>query len=330
MEEYDEDRDFGSDDEDSETDINEISSRVNDYESVFDSVINLRTDEEILNRIDDDNVIYSKEGRPFVDYCDLTFTDEFIPQNTNTGEINYSNLPRDIKSLKDIFQLFITDELISLTVKYTNLHSLNEGDDFRTSEFDLLNFIGLLIYQGAHKDNQLPISNLWSKLNSKPFYYTTSSRREFEKHLKHIRFDDKLERQVDESGRNVDKLVPVRQMIDLFKPTLKKYFIPSKELTIDETVSKFNGRSPIRVYAGALKPNPYGFLFRSLCDANNIYILNFELYGGKNPNHDSSVLNLMHRLIEGADLSNQGIVSFKHLNFFIKLIILLNKINYLF
>lgn len=105
-------------------------------------------------------------------------------------------------------------------------------------------------------------------------------------------------------GRNVDKIAPIREIVELFRTNLPKYFVPSKNLTIDETVSKFTGRSPIKVYAGALKPNPYGFLFRSLCDSSNIYLLNFELYSGKNLNN--SVQDLMKRLVVGASLENKG------------------------
>lgn len=61
----------------------------------------------------------------------------------------------------------------------------------------------------------------------------------------------------------------------------------------------------IKVYVGN-KPNPYGFLFRSLCDAKNIYLLNFKLYGEREKVSDSSILKLMERLVTSADLNNKG------------------------
>lgn len=252
----------------------------------------------------DANLIYSNEGRPYTDFCHLNQTND-VPFNDNKGSVNYDNLPDNINSIVDVFKLFITEEISDLICKYTNIHSTLNHDTFMTTKQDLLNFIGVLIYQGACKDNELPISNLWSKFGSKPFYYSAASRMNFEKHLEHIRFDDKRKRVINEFGFNEDKIAPVREILDLFKKTLPKYYIPSKELTIDETVSKFTGKSPIKVYAGALKPNSYGFLFRSLCDANNIFLINFELYAGKST-IDKSVSSLMERLIIESNLANKG------------------------
>lgn len=311
---YEEDDDIGSELEDESVSVHQIMTANDDnnedtfmdhLEDVFRS-INEMNDEELRNVYEsvDQNFIFSKEGRPYTDYCHLN-QENNVPFNDNVGCLNYDNLPDQINSLQDVFKLFMTDEILELIVKYTNIHSTIERDDFLTDKQSLLNFIGILIYQSANKDNELPISHLWSKFNASPFYYATSSRTEFEKHLEHIRFDDRRQRLTDEMGYNVDKIAPIREIADLFKATLPKYFTPSKEVTIDETVSKFTGRSPIKVYAGSLKPNSYGFLFRWLCDANNIFMLNFEIYAGKSTS-DKSVSSLMEKLIVEAGLANKG------------------------
>lgn len=202
MDEYNEDNDAGSELEDNEIDIDQINDRINDndeesqlnlttsnnfqdvdFDDIYRSVLNGDNDEEILRSIEEDNHIYSKEGRPYVDFCNLNYSDFHIPINNNQGELNYENLPANLDSLEKVFKLFISEEILNLIVYYTNLHSENQNDEFRTSTEDLLTFISILIYQGAHKDNQIPIANLWSSFNSKAFYYATSSRKMFEKNL---------------------------------------------------------------------------------------------------------------------------------------------------
>lgn len=91
--------------------------------------------------------------------------------------------------------------------------------------------------------------------------------------MKNIRFDDK--RQRDSNNR----FAPVDEMVKLFKSTLPKYWIPSKELTVDEMMSPFKGRCPFKCYQ-PLKPNKYGILARAISDARNSFLLNFEIYIG--------------------------------------------------
>lgn len=139
-----------------------------DFDEIFESVLNSSNDRDLDEIIQtDEDIIYGKADRPFT----TTVPDYFyqrhrsIPINNNQGKANFDNLPENILNfqIKDVFKLFITEEIVDLIVNFTNIHSQQEGDSFMTNSEEVYNFIGQLVYQGFQKDSNLPVHQLYER-----------------------------------------------------------------------------------------------------------------------------------------------------------------------
>lgn len=246
------------------------------YDEIFNSVYNLN-DDEIEQTIDEnERIVFGKNERPFILDPPPFYhkAHRSIPKNTQFGELNYANLPDNLPSISEVFKLFITEDIVNLIAKYTNLNALNMNHEFTTDSNEIYNFIGFLIYQAFQKDNDVPLNQLFHKFNRRSFYRATTSRNRLTKLLHNLRFDDKNLR------TPLNRFKPFEEIFKLFKKNLPKYWRPSKNITIDEMISPFKGKCPFKVYQPA-KPNKYGILARSVCDSQNAYLLNLEIYKGE-------------------------------------------------
>ena len=76
-------------------------------------------------------------------------------------------------------------------------------------------------------------------------------------------------------GSILYKINPLQEIIDNWS----KYYSPSKEITLDESVVPFYGRSGYTVYNPA-KPDKWGYKCFTLSDSWNAYCLNLLVYSG--------------------------------------------------
>lgn len=97
--------------------------------------------------------------------------------------------------------------------------------------------------------------------------------------LASLRFDDKITRPV---RRSADKLAPIRNIFDRFVPNCTANYSPSVYVTVDEILARFWGRCPFRQYFPS-KPAKYGMNILALADAETHYLVNLEVYAGKQP-----------------------------------------------
>lgn len=106
---------------------------------------------------------------------------------------------------------------------------------------------------------------------------------------KYIRFDDSVARrtprQVGQQSassykKSADRLALVRPIIDIFLKNFRDKYIPGENLAVDERIVSFRGKVVFRVYSKG-KPDPYGIKIFALCDAENAYFCNFDVYTGK-------------------------------------------------
>ena len=83
-----------------------------------------------------------------------------------------------------------------------------------------------------------------------------------------------------------DKLAAVRLLLDGFTNNCQKSYVPGAFLTVDEELYPFRGRCAYKQYMPS-KPSRYGLKFWLLCDANNYFCYNLQMYTGKedNPSH---------------------------------------------
>ncbi|XP_046991792.1 piggyBac transposable element-derived protein 4-like [Schistocerca americana] len=82
-------------------------------------------------------------------------------------------------------------------------------------------------------------------------------------------------------------------MFDRCVTQIGKAYKPGENITIDEGICPFRGRLSFRVCMKN-KPNKYGVKYFMLCESG--YVLNCEIYSGKQSNADNNILHIVDRL----------------------------------
>lgn len=196
------------------------------------------------------------------------------------------------------FNLFVTDDILSEIVRWTNeeisLKCRNkEAKDreagkevkfsatFReTSEIEVRALIGILTLCAAMKDNHLSTEELFDSSFSGTRYVAVMSRDRFDFLIRCLRMDDKSLRP---TLRTIDPFIPVRKVWDMFIHQCIINYTPGPYLTIDEQLLGFRGRCPFRMYIPN-KPNKYGIKIPMMCDSGTKYMINGMPYIGKATN----------------------------------------------
>jgi len=89
-----------------------------------------------------------------------------------------------------------------------------------------------------------------------------------------------------------DKFYRVRPLIDQIIANTNSFYSPPKELTLDESMISFNGRSKFKVYM-PLKPIKYGFKAYTLTSATEPIVLNLSFYDGESKPLENTVSQLL-------------------------------------
>jgi Transposase IS4 len=172
-----------------------------------------------------------------------------------------------------IFQLFFTWEIMELICQQTNSYAYRTqtlGPRPRNpwkalTVIELYHFFGILLTIALWK--LPPRVYLWSKQG--PLSGLPISKNRFEQILKFLHFKDR--------GPTPQKGRPWWEKLDPILPMLRSkcqyYWSPGSNLTVDEVMLKFEGRSSQKTTIPG-KPIPVGFKLFALADAG--YILNWE------------------------------------------------------
>ncbi|XP_060872032.1 piggyBac transposable element-derived protein 4-like [Metopolophium dirhodum] len=201
---------------------------------------------------------------------------------------NNSGLKIDISvdsTVWDIFNLFLTNEIIDLIVEETNKnaqHFLSKNRLTKSSRFskwipadqqEIKKFFGLMIWMGLV---QMPtLEDYWSisiryKNN---VAQNTMSRNRFELILRFLHFSD------NEKAPNDDRIYKVRDLINKLIENFQKILELEEYLAVDETMVPFRGRLIFRQYIPG-KAHKYGVKLFKLCGTNG-YTYNVQVYAGK-------------------------------------------------
>lgn len=208
----------------------------------------------------------------------------------------------------DFFRLFITDEFIEACVAYTNAyvqqrleaakenadHSSHAGQSSQqweeTTAEEIRAVIGCLIYMGivCMKDTR----DYWAQATAQPFITSTFSRHRFLDLLSNLRVSE------DESDED-DQLSKLRDMIQMLTAAIQQYHYPGEDLTVDEAMILFKGRSSMRQHI-AKKASPTGFKVWMLVDVESNYVYSFDIYTGKNKTRreEGATSSVVLKLIE--------------------------------
>ncbi|XP_026323950.1 piggyBac transposable element-derived protein 4-like [Hyposmocoma kahamanoa] len=224
---------------------------------------------------------------------------------------------RDADTESKCWNIFVTQSMLDETLLHTNSEirrsqvKSNDPNAVHKKEItmsELKAFIGLLYIAGVTKSNRQNLKDLWrTDGTGVDVFRTTMSLQRFYFLQNSIRFDDKSTR---EERKKTDNMAAIRSMFDQFVQCCQNAYTPSEFLTIDEMLLSFRGRCLFRVYIPN-KPAKYGLKIFALVDAKSFYVLNLEVYAGKQPLGPYAVSNtafdVVERLIQPVSRSHRNV-----------------------
>lgn len=279
---------------DGESVISEISEEEEEIESIEkNDFLRTNTQETILSDdesdfemdVDSDD---SEDNIPLIQFVNWR-KQNIDPVMTNFEESTgpSSEVPADITKPIDFF-LLLFDEAIGLITEQTNLYATQKKRNFTpTSKQEMKIFIAINLLMGIKKSPSF--RDYWS---SRPemrddFIASKITVNRFGSLLTslHCNNNDMMPKK-EEPG--FDKLYKIRPYIELLKTNFQKYYLPSKEISIDESMVKFKGRISFKQYM-PMKPIKRGFKIWACADKEG-YLNNFEIYTGKHADHPETGL----------------------------------------
>ena len=136
-------------------------------------------------------------------------------------------------------------------------------------------FIGLCVIRSFYTD--LKLKQLYDESLGPAVFKATMGGKRFGTILRYVTFDDLDTR---EERRKGDKFCLIRKLFTEFDNNLRRHFSPSECITVDESLLRFRGRCPFKMYLPS-KPGRYGILFRTAADANQRYFWKLWPYSGR-------------------------------------------------
>jgi len=212
----------------------------------------------------------------------------------------------------DFFQLLFDDEVINLLVLETNRYAEQFFTNFpgRLSEkyyqewqpctpARMKAYLGILIHMGLSQLHHMQSHWENSVHYSCSFCPNVMTRNEFTLLHKFFHIVN------NQNANQDDRLYKIRPLFNLMVSKFQRYYVLSKDITIDERIVKYTGRLIFRQYIRN-KPIKLGIKVFLLSDSLNGYIYNWEVYCGAGQRLDNASLahEVITRLVEG--LHNRG------------------------
>ncbi|XP_041986312.1 piggyBac transposable element-derived protein 4-like [Aricia agestis] len=218
-----------------------------------------------------------------------------------------SQVAKLAQSELECWSLFFPESMLSIILTHTNLQIRERNTGCESiphfkKEIDMPEFkafIGLLYIAGFYRSGRQNTVDLWaSDGTGVEIFRLTMSRQRFHYIQSCLRFDNKDTR---DERKLLDNIAPIRQVFEMFVENCKQSYIPGEYVTIDEMLLAFRGRCKFRQYIPS-KPAKYGVKILAMVDAKKFYILNLEIYAGKQPVGPFAVSNkpfdVVNRLVQ--------------------------------
>ena len=230
----------------------------------------------------------------------------------------------------DYIQLFLTDTFIDLIVTETNNYAaqwiqshqvylqtypksrvhqwIKQGN---TSREEMKAFLSIVMNMGIVK--KTAIARYWDITNpsqSTPWFVEHMWRDRFILLLKFLHFNDNTAMPAPEHPDY--KLYKVQPVIDNFKAKFLNFYVPNRDVAIDESMVGYRGKTPhLRQYMPNKHHARFGIKLWLVCDSKTHYSCNFEVYKGAHAAADAAAEEgttyaLVRRLMEETDLLHQG------------------------
>lgn len=261
-------------------DVLNLSESLNtaNIDLLVDFVENSDSDDNYVEDNNENNTFVFSKKPPFspLTYDIFSFNERYGP-----------NVFVDIKSPLQNFDIFFS-EFYQHIIDQSNLYSNQCGKNLNLSIIEFKAFLGILIIMGFHK---LPSIRLyWSAdenfYNSRIANIMTQKR--FLNILRYLHLNDN--NVMPQRGNPAfDKLYKIRPMINYLNDKFASSFSPDRNLSCDESMVGFKGRSGIKQYM-PMKPVKRGFKIWSFCCAITGYLLKFMVYEGKKESKETGSL----------------------------------------
>ncbi|XP_060782714.1 piggyBac transposable element-derived protein 4-like [Neoarius graeffei] len=227
-----------------------------------------------------------------------------LPENVNNSDRQRfqvrnpgpRNLPPQNSTPIHYFYLFFNVELFTLIIRETNRYArsiLTQLTDWVREHVhshyrrwvpvtvaEMKKYIGLCINMGLIKKK---MSDYWSKRYSSqdtPFFRRIMSKNRFFliSRMFHLNDNDNRRQRGDE---NFDPWHKVRPVMDHLNTKFKHHYIPSRDLSIDESMIGMKNRHAYIQYVPNKRHNRFGIKKFEVCEAKTGYVLHTELYSGR-------------------------------------------------
>jgi hypothetical protein len=159
-----------------------------------------------------------------------------------------------------------------------------------TTAAELYAFLGAHLFMGI---DRLPRTEMyWSADFAHPLLTAAFSRDRFKQLLHFFRVVAP-----DEDAAERDPLPHVRSLAAKLNASFAAHYAPSPQLTLDEAMAAFKGRSPIKQYIPS-KPHKWGY--KIYCLSSDDYLLRFEVYeGAEARSADGATFDTVMRMTRG-------------------------------
>lgn len=191
------------------------------------------------------------------------------------------------KSPVQIFELFFDEDLIDKICKQSVIYSTQKNvHDFQLSSNCLKNFFGILFFTGYHR---LPSErDYWSTDDDLgvQIIRKTMPRNRFVTIKRFLHFVNNEDAQNYQNDRGFK----IRLLAENLNLKFKQFGIFSKELSIDEQIVRYYGRSSLKQFIRG-KPIRFGFKQWMLCCGISGYCFQADLYQGKQVQSTPNTMN---------------------------------------
>lgn len=216
-----------------------------------DSTISV-SDEEQENEDDSGEYYSSRNGNMRWNKEPLRVSSRSLKKDIVTHLPGVRPMFRDAESEMCALFHFLNDEVFELLVMYTNeyINAIKSKykrpqDAKETDRDEMKALIGHLFLSGVYKSAHLNVRDLWGP-DGPPVFGVTMSCERFLFLLKSIRFDSLIDRS---ERKKIDKLAPIRNLLDIIGKKFELAYSPSEYVTIDEQLIPFRGRCLLTVFA---------------------------------------------------------------------------------
>ena len=273
----------------------------------------------------------NQTDRPTNEWVEVTKETDFRPvydiNFTVREPLSARNIPEECKDPVDYFSLFIDDNFWGTLRRETNRYAdqLLGSDEIKAWIQDhpksrytkwpeggveikrLKQYVGLLLNMGlTHKKVR---DSYWTTRKSQvtPYFGSIMPVDEFNIISRMLHLNN-LETEIARGQEGYDPWCKVRVMLDTVNQKSKLHYIPSQNLSIDESMIGMKNRTVFIQYMPNKRHARFGLKKFELCDSNG-YVNHLEIYAGKelDTRHDEGqAFGVVQRLMTQGHFLNKG------------------------